>query len=276
MSFIVAKEWLLQNVDNKNVRIVDCRFSLSEPKKGKSAYLENHLPGAVFFDLEKDLSAPVGVHGGRHPLPDLQEFAQKLEAAGIRNEDIVVAYDEGEGAFAARFWWLLSFVGHKNVFVLDGGFSQWKQADYPVTAAIPSFEKSRFTINPQEEWLATVEDVKKIVKGLKADSILIDSREEKRFMGIEEPIDKKAGHIPGAINKPWFEGLESGVYRTVEDQKKRFAEIAPEKEVIVYCGSGVTATPNVLALKEAGFQRVKLYAGSFSDWISYEENTIEP
>ncbi|WP_409272259.1 sulfurtransferase [Neobacillus sp. SCS-31] len=275
MKHIVEKEWLLKHLNEENVRIIDCRFSLANPETGGTEYEEAHIPGAVYFDLEKDLSGNVSGHGGRHPLPDLDGLIEKLEKAGIGEDTTVVAYDNGEGAFAARFWWMLSYLGHNNVYVLNGGFKNWTGANYPVTAEVPVFNRASFRPAINEAILADMEEVKAISQGQTENSVLIDSREEKRYLGIEEPIDKKKGHIPGAINKPWMQGLEEGHYKPIEDQKKRFADIDPEKKVVVYCGSGVTAVPNYLALKEAGYENVKLYLGSFSDWISYEENEIE-
>lgn len=275
MKYVMDKTWLADHLKDSNVRIVDCRFSLSAPERGKQEYEAGHLPGAVFFDLEKDLSSPITDHGGRHPLPALQEFTAKLGAAGIDQSKTVIAYDYGEGAFAARFWWLLQYLGHERVYVLNGGFKHWQEAGLPVTTEVPAFEKVRFHVTIRPELLATMNEVKAKASGKREDIILIDSREEKRYLGLEEPIDKKAGHIPGAINKPWMEGLFNGYYQPVSKQEERFAELNPEKEIIVYCGSGVTATPNFLALMEAGFKKVKLYAGSFSDWISYEENDVE-
>ncbi|MDR6998138.1 sulfurtransferase [Neobacillus niacini] len=275
MNFIKDKEWMLKNINNSDVRIIDCRFSLAEPEKGSQEYQKNHLPGAVYFHLEKDLSSPVSHHGGRHPMPKISGFVGKLEKAGINQDTIVVAYDQGEGAYAARFWWMLQYLGHENVYVLEGGFKGWLEANYPLTAEVPSFAKGSFIPSIKSEWLASVEEVKAVVQNRPDNIILIDSREEKRYLGIEEPIDKKAGHIPGAINKPWFEGLKSGFYKSAVEQKQRFFDIDPNNEVIVYCGSGVTAVPNFITLKQAGFPRVKLYLGSFSDWISYEENEIE-
>lgn len=273
MKYVKDKEWLLKNLNENNVRIVDCRFSLAEPEKGKRDYLSNHIPNAVFFDLEKDLSGPVGEHGGRHPLPNIAGLVMKLEAAGISSDTTVIAYDNGEGAYAARFWWLLQYLGHEEVYVLDGGYKSWVEVNNPVTEDIPSFEKADFLVNLRSELLASVEDVKEAVE--KQNRILIDSREERRYLGLEEPIDKKAGHIPGAINKPWMKGLREYQYLPVVEQKQRFSDIDPDSQIIVYCGSGVTAVPNFLALIEAGFEKVKLYVGSFSDWISFEENKIE-
>jgi thiosulfate/3-mercaptopyruvate sulfurtransferase len=272
---VVGKEWLLSRLNDENIRIADCRFSLADPQKGYQEYKVGHIPGAVFFDLEKDLSGNIDLHGGRHPLPNLNELAGKIEKAGINENTLVVAYDNGEGAFAARFWWLLQYMGHKQVYVLDGGFKEWLESESPVVTDVPSFEKKTFSPSIQSELLATISEVKDTVENRRDDVVLIDSREERRYLGIEEPIDKKAGHIPGAVNKPWMEGLAQGVYKNIEEQKLRFKDIPPEKQIIVYCGSGVTAVPNYLALKESGFNNVKLYVGSFSDWISYDENEIE-
>ncbi|AZU63089.1 sulfurtransferase [Neobacillus mesonae] len=274
MKYLVDHEWLFNHLHDSRIRIVDCRFSLADKEKGHRDYTEGHIPGAVFFDIEKDLSSPVGVHGGRHPMPDLDEFIHKLGEAGIDETVTVIAYDNGEGAFAGRFWWLLQYLGHEQVFVLNGGFKQWKEAGSPITADVPSFDKVQFHSIIREEFLADVEEVRAVSAG-KKDAVLIDSREAKRYLGIEEPIDKKAGHIPGAINKPFIEGFETGKFKSAAEHKERFADVDPEKQIIVYCGSGITATPNFLALKEAGFEKVKLYLGSFSDWISYEDNKID-
>ncbi|PLS03552.1 sulfurtransferase [Neobacillus cucumis] len=273
MKYVKDREWLVKHVNDENVRIIDCRFSLADPQKGKLNYIQNHLPGAVYFDLAQDLSGTVGNHGGRHPLPDINVFVKKLENAGIGNDIVVIAYDDGEGAFAARFWWLLQYLGHDNVFVLDGGFKGWLEAEFSLTDKIPTFKKADFRTNLRAELLATYEEVKDAVK--KQSKVLIDSREAKRYLGLEEPIDKKAGHIPGALNKPWMEGFRGGQYLEIPEQFMRFSEFSSTQPIIVYCGSGVTAAPNYLALKEAGYENVKLYVGSFSDWISYEENKIE-
>ncbi|CRK83864.1 sulfurtransferase [Neobacillus massiliamazoniensis] len=275
MKYVVKKEWLLKRLDDQQVRIVDCRFSLANPEKGGLEYREGHIPGAVYFDLEKDCSGTVGVHGGRHPMPDVDQFIEKLEKAGIDENTLVIAYDNGDGPYAARFWWLLRYFGHEKAYVLNGGIKEWVNASYPTTTKIPFFEKTKFNASIDSDLLATMEEVKEVVMQQQDHVILIDSREQKRYLGIEEPIDKKAGHIPGAVNKPWMEGLRDGHIKSAEEQMERFADIDREKQLIVYCGSGVTAVPNFLSLKEAGFEKVKLYVGSFSDWISYEDNEIE-
>ncbi|GLB57918.1 sulfurtransferase [Cytobacillus sp. NCCP-133] len=273
MKYIVEKEWLLNQLDKPNIRIADCRFKLGSPNEGNSQYEVNHIPNAVYFDLEKDLSGPVEEHGGRHPLPNPDQLKQNLERAGISRETIVVAYDGGEGAFASRFWWLLRYLGHEQVYVLNGGYKEWLESEYPVNSEMPKFEPAVLNVELQPDILATYVEVKEQTESRNAGA-LIDSREAKRYRGIEEPIDKKAGHIPGAINKVWLEAYGNGRFKEANEQGKRFADVEKDKPVIVYCGSGVTAAPNFLALKEAGYCNVKLYAGSFSDWISYEENEI--
>ncbi|MGN7177969.1 sulfurtransferase [Paenibacillus sp. FSL R5-0490] len=273
MKYLAEKEWVFSKLDDPNIRIADCRFKLGSPGEGRSLYDHSHIPHAVYFDLEKDLSGPVAEHGGRHPLPDPALLKKVLEKAGISRDTTVIAYDGGEGAFAARFWWLLRYLGHEKVLVLNGGYKDWAESDYPLTKEVPSMERADFNIDLQPDIFASYEEVKSVA-GNQESAVLIDSREEKRYLGLEEPIDKKAGHIPGAINKVWLEAYKNGRFKDAEVQENRFAGIDKDQPIIVYCGSGVTAAPNFLALKEAGYKHVKLYAGSFSDWISYDSNKI--
>ncbi|WP_066294553.1 sulfurtransferase [Bacillus sp. FJAT-29937] len=275
MNLTVEKEWLKERLNNGDLRIADCRYNLGSSEEGLEQYGKGHIPRAVYFHLGKDLSGPISSHGGRHPLPEIEKFKQTLQNAGIHNGTTIVAYDGGEGSFAARLLWLLHYVGHKNVYVLNGGYKAWTEAGYPVDHSIPDYPKTDFEINLDADIFASYEEVKKIVEEKNQETIIIDSRESQRYLGLIEPIDKKAGHIPGAINKVWLDGYENGFFKSGEDQAKRFTEIDKDKQIIVYCGSGVTATPNYMALKAAGYKHVKLYAGSFSDWISYDENEIE-
>ena len=186
----------------------------------------------------------------------------------------MIAYDSQAGAMASRLWWLLNYVGHEKVYILDGGFPAWKENGLHTTPNIPVIARKPFIPEIQENMLVTMEDVRgKIRAG--ANMTLIDSREPKRYAGAEELVDSKAGHIPTAVNYFWKDGiLESGHFKNEEEQQGRFQNLDKEKETIVYCGSGVTACPNIVALKLAGFQNVKLYTGSWSDWISYPENQI--
>lgn len=275
MKNIVDKEWLKSRLGSPNLVLLDCRFSLANPRAGEEAYQLSHLPGAVYCHLEKNLSGPVVKHGGRHPLPNLQSLSAFLESSGISNQSVVVAYDNGEGSFAARLWWLMKYLGHEEVFVLNGGFKNWEQSGYPVDANIPEPAKATFEIRLQPGRMATYEEVKGIVEEGTQNTILIDSREPKRYLGIEEPIDKVAGRIPGAINKFWNDGFENGQFKSLSEQLLRFSDVSKDTSIIVYCGSGVTAAPNYLVLEELGFHNLKLYVGSYSDWVSYEDNKIE-
>lgn len=270
----VDSEWLYERLGNKNTRVADCRFKLGDPEEGRILYERSHIPGAVYFDLEKDLSGPVEEHGGRHPLPALSRFKERLQNAGITNETTIVVYDGKEGAFASRMWWLLKYVGHEKVFILNGGFEAWEKSGYFTEDSIPHYQQTNYNIHENKDMLATYEEVKDIALKGTGSAVLIDSRESRRYLGIEEPIDRVPGHIPTAINKPWMEGFENGFYKPRVGQEKRFEDMDIDQPIIVYCGSGVTATPNYIALKEAGFKNVRLYAGSYSDWVSYHENPV--
>ncbi|MBM7584281.1 thiosulfate/3-mercaptopyruvate sulfurtransferase [Bacillus pakistanensis] len=269
----VSVQWLSERYQNDNVRVIDCRFSLQNPKVGHGAYLRDHIPGAVYFNLDKDLSSEISNHGGRHPLPDLAQFIRKIEKAGINQDTAVVAYDDKEGAFASRLWWLMKYIGHKKVFILDGGYQAWKRFDQPTDALKPAYHSSVYTPHIQTEMVVTMEDVKEFIRNEKAGT-LIDSRATERYLGKEEPIDRIPGHIPTAQNIVWTEGFKDSHWKSASEQKKRFKDLDENSPIIVYCGSGVTAIPNYIALKEAGFTDVKLYAGSYSDWVSYEENEV--
>ncbi|PFJ12110.1 sulfurtransferase [Bacillus cereus] len=271
---IVTVEWLREHIEDENVRIIDCRFDLTNPNWGREKYEEEHIPHALYFDLNLELSSPVTEHGGRHPLPHIEEFADKLSQAGIDEHTTVIAYDSQAGANASRLWWLLSYIGHEKVYILDGGFPAWKANGLHTTTEIPVVARKTFKANIQDHMLVTMEMVRENIH-IGADVTLIDSREPKRYAGVEELVDPKAGHIPTAVNHFWKDGiLESGQFKNEAQQQERFQNLSKDKETIVYCGSGVTACPNVVALKLAGFQNVKLYAGSWSDWISYPENQI--
>lgn len=270
----VEPKWLSEHLGDQNTRVVDCRFKLGSPDEGRILYEESHIPGAVYFDLEKDLSGKVGEHGGRHPLPQTSQFKERLQNAGIENETTIVVYDGKEGAFASRMWWLLKYVGHERVYILNGGFDAWQKTGYPTEDSVPRYQQTDYSVNENPDMLASFEEVKEIALKGTGSAVLIDSRESRRYLGIEEPIDRVPGHIPTAINKPWMEGFENGFYKSRDEQEKRFEDLDHDQPIIVYCGSGVTATPNFIALKEAGFKNVRLYAGSYSDWVSYHGNPV--
>lgn len=267
--FVVSCEWLIKRLDEPQIVIIDCRFSLADPQLGRQQYQESHIKGAYYLDLNQDLSSPIGEHGGRHPLPNPIELADKLSAIGVTSQKtLVVVYDDSRLAFASRLWWLLRYLGHEQAVVLDGGFSAWKKAEYPVTNVIPETQEATFTPDLQSEMLVDIS----IVKSRKDSQnvVLVDSRERERYLGITEPIDKIAGHIPGAINYPWQQVTDAtGYLLSQQEQRQRWLELENSKEIFVYCGSGVTACVNLLSLEIAGIHTGKLYAGSWSDWIGY-------
>jgi thiosulfate/3-mercaptopyruvate sulfurtransferase len=274
MNYIVEAEWAKEHIND--LLIIDCRFYLQDPLKGRQEYVNEHIHGAHHFDLDLDLSGPKQQHGGRHPLPSLEKLQGKLEAVGATNEKTILLYDAQNGAMASRLWWLLTYMGHSRTFILNGGYDNWKQKGYPVTAALPDVtQKGHIQIDMQEDMVTNAQEIFANLPSIeKGERYLIDSREQKRYLGFEEPIDHKAGHIPGARNFFWGDNLNGVEWKNLNALKGRFSDMDPAKEVIVYCGSGVTACPNVLALKEAGFTNVKLYPGSWSDWISYEDFPI--
>jgi thiosulfate/3-mercaptopyruvate sulfurtransferase len=272
---VVSAAWLNNHLDHPQTVIVDCRFALTDPTLGRQQYQTSHIPGAYYFDLNQDLSGPVGKHGGRHPLPDLDAFAEKLAAIGVysgsgHEPTLIVAYDDSRLAFAARFWWLVRYLGHDRVAVLDGGFSGWQATGYPTTSAVPDLKPGKVVPHLRSDWVVDIETVK-ARKDL-PNTALIDSREEKRYRGEHEPIDPIAGHIPGALNYPWQDVTNSSGYLLPQSaQQQRWATLSHPEEIVVYCGSGVTACVNLLSLEIAGIQIGKLYAGSWSDWCSYLE-----
>ena len=264
---VVSADWLYEHREDKHIAIADCRFSLADPELGAQQYNLSHIPGASYFDLNKDLSSPVQQHGGRHPLPDLDVFAQKLSTMGIDAQTLVVAYDDSRFAFAARLWWLLRYLGHDRVAVLDGGFKAWQSLKLPVTDAISTKTPKQFTYCLQPSLRVDIADVKarKDLPGV----VLIDSREIPRYLGESEPIDPIAGHIPGAVNYPWQEVSSSDGYLYSPQEQRQHWQQLQGREIIVYCGSGVTACVNLLSLHLAGINTSALYVGSWSDWCSY-------
>ncbi|SRR5579883_172534 len=267
--FVVSAKWLFEHLDDPQVVIVDCRFSLADSQLGKQQYQVSHISGAYYLDLEEDLSGPVGEHGGRHPLPDPIKLANKLSAIGVNSKKtLVVAYDDSRLAFAARLWWLLRYLGHEQVALLDGGFTGWQKAGYPVTDVLTESKKAAFIPQVQTQMVVDIGVVKSRKDQPKV--VLVDARESDRYLGIREPIDRIAGHIPGAVNYPWLEVTDTAGYLlSPQDHRSRWSEIENAEEILVYCGSGVTACVNLLSLELAGIHTGKLYAGSWSDWISY-------
>ena len=271
---LISVDALHDHLSSSDWVMVDCRFSLKDTEKGRRAYLESHLPGAVYAHLDEDLSGQI-IPGktGRHPLPDVETFATWLGKQGISNTTQVVAYDDMGGPIAARLWWMMRWLGHEKVAVLDGGWHQWGQKGYTVTTDLPTPSPHTFIPSPDTSLIATLEDVQKHAT---SSSVLIDARAYERYAGIKEPIDPVAGHIPGAYSFPFKENLDNaGLFKSAAALQERFAAIAREKNIVCYCGSGVTAAHNILAMTYAGLQHVALYPGSWSEWIVDPERAVE-
>jgi thiosulfate/3-mercaptopyruvate sulfurtransferase len=247
-------------------RIFDCRHDLAKPTLGEEQYRDAHIPGALFAHLDRDLSAPKTGRNGRHPLPDPKDFATWLEKSGVLRTDQVVCYDAGNGAMAARLWWMLRWIGHDKVAVLDGGFAQWVKEKRPTTIDVPIFTPFNYPIKLRKDFAVDVNLVSKNVKNL----FLLDARAPTRYRGEQEPIDPVAGRIPGAKNRFNADNLSTaGTFKTAAELKKDFAAVlgsSKPSEVIHYCGSGVAACHNLLAMEVAGLKGGKLYAGSWSEW----------
>ncbi|MCY7407392.1 MAG: sulfurtransferase [Alkalinema sp. CAN_BIN05] len=269
---IVSADWLRLHLEDPTVVIVDCRFSLMEPAAGRKQYDISHIQGAHYLDLNQDLSERVQAHGGRHPLPDVQTFSSKLQAMGINHETWIVLYDSARLSYAARAWWLLRYLGHDRTLLLNGGWQAWTGMHYPITKDSPEAKSGNFIPVVQSDWTVDINDVKAAMNT--PGSVLIDSRETVRYRGDREPIDPIAGHISGAINYPWQQVTDERGYINAELQADRWASLQnslednSKTEIIVYCGSGVTACVNLLSLSLAGHP-AKLYVGGWSDWCSY-------
>lgn len=275
--YIVDRLRLSSQLDNPQVVVVDCRFKLSDPNWGQEQYQQSHIKGAYYLNLDRDLSGEVKSHGGRHPLPDISVLAQKFENMGIvRNETLVVAYDDSRFAFAARLWWLLRYLGHERVVLLDGGWNDWLKYDYPVSNTIPENRLGNFDYQVNSNWLVDIDRVKSaqnkngVLKDIASHIVIVDSRDRDRYLGLVEPIDPIAGSIEGAVNFPWKQiSNESGYLKSKQAMEQLWDDYKDAEEIIVYCGSGVTACVNLFSLSMAGIENAKLYPGGWSDWCSY-------
>ena len=268
----ISVDALRARLADPDLRLVDVRSVLGRPGAGRAAFDAGHLPGAAFLDLEDDLSGPIGAHGGRHPLPDVDTLAATFGAVGITAGRHVVAYDAGDAMVAGRLWWTLRWLGHDAVQVLDGGMAAWLAAGGHVTTEVAQPAPAHFEPRPRPEMLVDRADV---LAGLgDPDRVLVDARAAERYRGDVEPLDPRAGHVPGAVNYPFAANLEGGTFRSPEALRERFAPLAAAREVVVYCGSGVSAAHDLMALEVAGIRGAKLYAGSWSDWVSHPDAPV--
>ena len=260
MSFgpLVSAGWLRQHIGDLDVRVIDFRWYL-QGRDGREEYVRAHIPGAAFVDLE----AVTGHDGaGRHPLPPASQFEAEMQRAGVSATTKVIAYDDAGGSVAARLWFLLGWFGHEAQAVLDGGLQAWGG---PLDEVIPSFDAGSFHARQPDR--ARVLDFEAVqhVHGVP----LLDARAGERYRGEKEPVDPKAGHIPGAVSAPWMENLgPDGRFKSPAELRAHFAALGAEEGAVVYCGSGVNATHDLLAMEVAGLHNGRLYAGSWSDWSS--------
>lgn len=267
---LISCEQLAHELDNPFLRIVDCRFDLLRPDAGRRAYEGSHIPGAVYAHLDEDLSGPI-VSGqtGRHPLPEPETFARTVARLGISNGAQVIVYDDAAGGIAARMWWMLRWTGHEAVALLDGGWDAWLAAALPCRSGAEYGEPSTYTANPRRELVVDADEM--LAKTASGGALVIDARAADRFHGENETLDPVGGHIPGAFNLPFTDNLQDGRWREAAELETRFRDLMGNRrpsEVIVYCGSGVTACHNVLAMLHAGLGESRLYPGSWSEWIT--------
>lgn len=251
--------------------VIDCRYDMTQPSYGPAAYKTGHLKGAYYVDLDKDMTSSLGVHGGRHPLADLETFTQLMGSFGIKQSSKVVIYDDGTLPMASRLWFMLKLIGIRQVFILEGGYETLLSGDFEITAESPEKVESQLVMNYQAELICQVDDVKKSMTDDR--SVIIDSRSNPRHLGLEEPFDKIAGRIPTAVNYFWQENFKDGKIKNYGDIEAMFLEMNNYDEIIVHCGSGITGCVNMLFLSEIGIKS-KLYLGSYSDWISYDDHEI--
>jgi thiosulfate/3-mercaptopyruvate sulfurtransferase len=269
-SVLIDAETLAAQLEDPRLRVFDCRFDLARPDAGRARYLDEHLPGAVYADLNRDLSGPVDGRSGRHPLPAPQEFENRLRAWGVNADSTVVAYDDGNGMYASRLWWMLRWLGHEAVAVLDGGMRRWLELDLPLTDAIVPRAAGDFVARPR---LAETVDAGTVLAVARDPHWrVLDVRAAERYRGDVEPIDSVAGHVPGARNHPFTLSLdERGRFRPAEairaTLESSLGEV-PTGQVVAMCGSGVTACHLILAMEHAGLHGARLYAGSWSEWSS--------
>lgn len=264
---LVSCEQLQSLLLTKSVVIVDCSFELLHPERGADLYRQQHIPGAVYAHMDRDLSGPVTASSGRHPLPATQAFQQSMSRLGIDSDTWVIAYDRASGSFAARLWYLLNYYGHTKVSLLDGGFTEWLKLGFPTEAGQQPHPAKVFTGTPAQDWIVSTAEVEKNLHHPIWQ--LIDARAPERYAGQQETIDPVAGHIPGALNSFYGANLQTdGRFKPDAEIRAHLQPLlASGKQAVIYCGSGVTSAHLIFAFALAGLPQPKLYAGSWSEWI---------
>lgn len=269
-NILIVAETLLECLGDSDWVAVDCRFDLADPDAGRAMYEQKHLPGAVFLDLDRDLAAPVGTDTGRHPLPDVDAIVACLEGLGLGNAHKIVVYDGNNGALAARAWWILRWLGHDEVFLLDGGMDRWTALGYELESGEVTRPAAEFHAEPRHELVLTTGELAANPDLITALN-LVDARDTTRFRGEQEPIDPVAGHIPGARNAPFGDFVYTdGTWKDIGERRRLLLEaLGGEGPAVwaVMCGSGVTACHLAISAIEAGLPEPRVYVGSWSEWI---------
>ena len=276
-SSLISPKTVNEHLEDPNWRFFDCRYVLTEPDKKQAEFAESHLPGATYAHVNHDLAAPqIQGKTGRHPLPKIAELSKTFSAWGISSSTQVVVYDDAGGAYAVRLWWMLRWLGHDAVAVMDGGWPRWVQEGRQVTAALTVSEPKIFNASPRDNWLVTAEDIKADLDNYEVR--ILDARNSDRFQGINETLDPVAGHIPGAVSAPFVENLdEDGNWKSKSVLRLMYEKLlsgSPAEQAVSYCGSGITACHNILAMYHAGLGDSRLYCGSWSDWIADHKRPV--
>lgn len=275
MNTLISVAQLASLLGEASVMIFDCRYALMDPGAGRKSYDQAHIPGAYFVDMSRDLSSPhVPGKTSRHPLPAKADWIARVQSWGLQPAIQVVLYDDNGGASAARMWWMLQWIGHGKVAVLDGGWQAWTRTNNPITDKVPAPRP------PANVDYAALPSAAALVSANEVDGrkqLLLDARDAPRFRGDVEPIDPVAGHIPGAVCSPFSANLTAaGIFRPPEDLRAKFAGAGSlDRPVVCYCGSGITACHNILAMTVAGLPMPALYAGSWSEWITDPARPVE-
>ena len=272
MKNLMKLEDFLNIKDDKEFVLLDCRFNLSDKEYGKKAFNEGHIKGAIYVDLETELTGEVKEHGGRHPLPNLKNFRENMNKRFVDDDIDVIIYDDGDLAAASRLWWLFKYIGKDNVYILEEGIKAWKDRSLPLDQkeTINSDRKvGTLSLNIKDDMYCDMQYVKDNLDTI----FIMDVREEERYLGDVEPVDKKAGHIPGSKNYFWKDNFNDFKVKPKEELNELLKGLDEKEAIIVHCGSGITGSVSVMILDELGI-KVKLYGGSWSDWISYDENPI--
>lgn len=268
---------LAPHVSDPEWVVVDCRFDLTDPTKGEQQYLDGHIPGARYAHLDRDLSGTKTGQNGRHPLPSPEQMVERFGALGITPGRQVVVYDADTGMYAARLWWMLRYMGHDRVAVLDGGLARWTREGHSVRDGKETWTGATFVGAPRDGWRLTVAEVQAHLGD--PGRLLVDARTNDRYHGIGETLDKVGGHIPGAASFFWQDNLAADkTFKPADELKaqwKGFLEGRSTDSVVMYCGSGVTACANLLALEHAGISGARLFAGSWSEWSQDPNRPVE-